>query len=87
MDRPRRGDLGELRRRTRVHLRQTAFKDNHTAAFLLAFGAALSITIVIEVVRHIRSKGKPEPGADVVDEFKDEVVDQVKDGVTDSVAE
>ena len=63
------------------------FKDNHTAAFLLAFGAALSITIVIEVVRHIRSKGKPEPGADVVDEFKDEVVDQVKDGVTDSVAE
>jgi membrane-associated protein len=63
------------------------FKDNHTAAFLLAFGAALSITIVIEVVRHIRSKGQPEPGADVVDEFKDEVVDQVKDGVTDSVAE
>ena len=26
------------------------FKDNHTVAFLLAFGAALSITIIIEVV-------------------------------------
>ncbi len=32
------------------------FKDNHTLAFLLAFGAALSITIVIEVVRHVRAK-------------------------------
>jgi len=32
------------------------FKDNHTAAFLLAFGAALSITILIEVVRHLRSR-------------------------------
>jgi membrane-associated protein len=32
------------------------FKDNHTAAFLLAFGAALSITVTIEIVRHVRSK-------------------------------
>ena len=32
------------------------FKDNHTAAFLLAFGAALSITLIIEIVRHVRSK-------------------------------
>lgn len=31
------------------------FKDNHTAAFFLAFGAALAVTIVIEVVRHVRS--------------------------------
>ena len=31
-------------------------------AFLLAFGAALSITIIIEVVRHIRHRGdEPEP--------------------------
>jgi len=40
------------------------FKDNHTAAFLLAFGAALSITIIIEVVRHVRAKPSehgPEP--------------------------
>lgn len=32
------------------------FKDDHTTAFLLAFGSALSITIVIEIVRHIRHK-------------------------------
>ena len=34
------------------------FKDNHTLAFILAFGTALSITIVIEVVRHQRNKGR-----------------------------
>ena len=50
------------------------FKDNHTAAFLLAFGTALSITVSIEIVRHYRSKGKPEPGTDVVDEIVDEVM-------------
>jgi membrane-associated protein len=38
------------------------FKDDHTVAFLLAFGAALSITIIIEVIRHVRGRGrKPEP--------------------------
>lgn len=31
------------------------FKDNHTAAFLLAFGTALGITLLIEVIRHFRS--------------------------------
>ena len=36
------------------------FKDNHTLAFLLAFGCALSITIIIEVVRHQRNKGADE---------------------------
>jgi membrane protein DedA with SNARE-associated domain len=34
------------------------FKDDHTVAFLLAFGASLSITIIIEVVRHVRSRGQ-----------------------------
>jgi membrane-associated protein len=34
------------------------FKDNHTVAFLLAFGAALSVTIIIEVVRHMRGRGE-----------------------------
>lgn len=34
------------------------FKDNHTAAFLVAFGAAISVTIIIEVVRHFRNRGK-----------------------------
>jgi membrane-associated protein len=32
------------------------FKDNHTLAFVLAFSAALSITVLIEVVRHFVSK-------------------------------
>jgi membrane protein DedA with SNARE-associated domain len=36
------------------------FKDNHTLAFLLAFSCALSITIIIEVVRHQRAKGADE---------------------------
>jgi membrane-associated protein len=35
------------------------FKDNHTAAFLLAFGAALSITLIIELVRHVRKGRAP----------------------------
>ena len=33
-----------------------AFSDNHTVAFLLAFGCALSVTLIIEVVRHVRGK-------------------------------
>lgn len=39
------------------------FQENHTAAFLVAFGAALSVTIVIEVVRHVLRK-KREPKVD-----------------------
>ena len=35
-----------------------AFKDNHTMAFLFAFGAALSITVIIEIVRHFRNRGR-----------------------------
>jgi len=34
-----------------------AFEDNSTMAFLFAFGAALSVTVIIEVVRHYRNKG------------------------------
>lgn len=30
------------------------FENNHTAAFLVAFGTALSVTILIEVIRHLR---------------------------------
>lgn len=41
------------------------FKDNHTLAFLLAFGAALSVTVIIEVVRHQRSKDAEETPASV----------------------
>jgi membrane-associated protein len=32
------------------------FKENHTAAFLVAFGTAMSINVIIEVVRHLRAK-------------------------------
>jgi membrane-associated protein len=34
-----------------------AFKDNHTAAFWVAFGTALSVNVIIEVVRHVRNRG------------------------------
>lgn len=34
----------------------TAAKDNHTAAFMIAFGTALAVNVVIEVVRHVRKR-------------------------------
>ncbi|MDQ3738948.1 MAG: DedA family protein, partial [Actinomycetota bacterium] len=46
------------------------FADNHTLAFILAFSAALSITILIEVVRHVRGR-KSRSGSD--DEASDRV--------------
>lgn len=33
-----------------------AFEDNHTAAFLVAFGLAIGATLVIELVRHLRER-------------------------------
>jgi membrane protein DedA with SNARE-associated domain len=33
-----------------------SFQDNHTMAFAVAFAGAISVTIVIEVVRHVWSK-------------------------------
>jgi membrane protein DedA with SNARE-associated domain len=36
------------------------FKDNHTAAFAVAFGAAISITLLIELVRFVRHRRHPE---------------------------
>ncbi len=33
-----------------------AFQDNHTVAFLVAFGAALGVTALIELVRHLRNR-------------------------------
>lgn len=32
------------------------FQDNHTLAFLVAFGAALAMTALIELVRHLRAR-------------------------------
>ena len=35
-----------------------AFEDNHTAAFWLAFGTALGITLLVEVIRWVLERGK-----------------------------
>jgi membrane protein DedA with SNARE-associated domain len=35
-----------------------AFEDNHTAAFWLAFGTALGITLLVEVIRWVRERGR-----------------------------
>ena len=40
-----------------------AFEDNHTLAFLVAFGAAIGITVVIEVVRKLRGDDDPAAAA------------------------
>jgi membrane protein DedA with SNARE-associated domain len=61
------------------------FKDNHTAAFLLAFGAALSITLLIELVRHVRKRRAPAEVA--VAEVASEVRDAAEDILDDDIAE
>lgn len=40
-----------------------SFKDNHTLAFFLAFGTALSITAIIEIIRHRRAKSAAQEPA------------------------
>lgn len=35
------------------------FEDNHTLAFLVAFTAAVGVTVVIEVIRHLRARRNP----------------------------
>ena len=47
-----------------------AFEDNHTLAFLLAFGVALSITALIELIRWARDRGTPTE-ATIVDAIDD----------------
>jgi len=37
-----------------------AFEDNQTVAFWLAFGTALGITLLVEVIRWLRERGKDE---------------------------
>jgi membrane protein DedA with SNARE-associated domain len=49
------------------------FENNHTAAFILAFGAALSITILIEAVRHARERSKRKGGDQPGEARPDEV--------------
>jgi membrane-associated protein len=36
------------------------FKDDHTKALLLAFGCAISVTILIEIIRHFRNRNAHE---------------------------
>jgi membrane protein DedA with SNARE-associated domain len=38
-----------------------AFEDNHTAAFWLAFGTALSITLFVEVIRWVKDRRTAAP--------------------------
>lgn len=40
------------------------FKDNHTAAFWVAFGTALGINVLIEVVRHVRNRRSEAVGVE-----------------------
>jgi membrane protein DedA with SNARE-associated domain len=42
-----------------------AFEDDHTKAFLVAFSAAIGMTIIVEVIRHIRTRSKPEVDVEV----------------------
>jgi membrane protein DedA with SNARE-associated domain len=37
----------------------TRFKDDHTMAFLLAFGAALGVTLLLELIRYVRHRLSP----------------------------
>jgi len=41
------------------------FEDNHTKAFIVAFSAALGMTVIVEVVRHIRERNKPNVDVEV----------------------
>jgi membrane-associated protein len=61
------------------------FKDDHTKAFLLAFGAALGITVLIELIRHLRQRISPAEVA--VETAVDETVELVADSRRDSRAD
>jgi len=39
-----------------------AFGDDHALAFWLAFGVALSITALVEIIRWVRDRGRSDPG-------------------------
>ncbi|MEO8264949.1 MAG: DedA family protein [Ilumatobacteraceae bacterium] len=43
----------------------TAFEDDHTKAFLLAFGLAIATNLLIEIVRHTRKKRRAAAAAAV----------------------
>ena len=44
-----------------------AFEDDHAMAFWLAFGTALSVTVVVEIVRWVRERRRRAAGDDDAD--------------------
>ena len=42
-----------------------AFEDDHTKAFIVAFSAAIGMTVIVELVRHLRERRKPKLEAEV----------------------
>ena len=48
---------------------------NERVALWLAFGAALGITLLIELIRHLRSRGQEQPGGAIMDEIAEDLVD------------
>ena len=44
------------------------FEDDHTTAFWWAFGTALSVTVVIEIVRWVRGRLVPDPSSELASE-------------------
>jgi membrane protein DedA with SNARE-associated domain len=60
----------------------TRFKDNHTMAFLLAFGAALGMTLLIELIRYLRHRRSPTEAA--VENAVDEAADLLADSHVES---
>ena len=61
------------------------FKDNHTMAFLLAFGAALGMTLLIELIRHVRHRLSPTEVA--VEATVDEAAEVLAESRTESRAD
>lgn len=56
----------------------SAVEDNHTLAFVLAFAAALSITVIIELVRHWRAKRQPETAELIADAATGDDTDDIR---------
>jgi membrane-associated protein len=46
----------------------SAFADNHTVAFVTAFAAALALTGIVELVRHIRERRRDDERTSVADQ-------------------
>jgi membrane-associated protein len=42
-----------------------AFEDDHTKAFIVAFSAAIGMTVIVEIVRHVRERGKEKVDIEV----------------------